>query len=247
MSTRELTKNSTADGEIDCTEPKGQWVFDREVARAFDDMLYRSIPQYNVMRSAVTDLAIRYYQPGTRIVDLGCSRGEAIAPLVDILKDARFTGVEISEPMREAATARFSEKPQVEILPLDLRTDYPEAEASVTLSVLTLQFTPIEYRQAILRKVFARTLPGGAFILVEKILGDTAELNETFVKLYYDLKAQNGYSQEQIERKRLSLEGVLVPVSASWNKELLQNAGFRHVDCFWRWMNFAGWIALKSD
>ena len=50
---------------------------------------------------------------------------------------------------------------------------------------------------------------------------------------------------DDIDRKALSLEGVLVPVTAKWNEELLQMAGFRQVDCFWRWMNFAGWIAIK--
>jgi tRNA (cmo5U34)-methyltransferase len=65
------------------------------------------------------------------------------------------------------------------------------------------------------------------------------------VDLYYKMKSDNGYSQEQIERKRLSLEGVLVPVTAKWNEELLKQAGFKYIDCFWRWMNFAGWIAIK--
>lgn len=59
------------------------------------------------------------------------------------------------------------------------------------------------------------------------------------------MEETNGYTQEEIRRKRLALEGVLVPVTAKWNEELLHNAGFRQVDCFWRWMNFAGWIALK--
>lgn len=26
----------------------------------------------------------------------------------------------------------------------------------------------------------------------------------------------------------------------------LKNSGFNQVDCFWRWMNFAGWIAIKD-
>ncbi len=66
------------------------------------------------------------------------------------------------------------------------------------------------------------------------------------IDIYYDLKAENGYSQDQIERKRLSLEGVLVPVTAHWNEEMLKTAGFVEVDCFWRWMNFAGWVAVKQ-
>lgn len=81
---------------------------------------------------------------------------------------------------------------------------------------------------------------------MEKVLGSTADLDGAMVNTYYALKAANGYSQEQIERRRLSLEGVLVPVTAKWNEEL-HLSGFAEVDCFWRWMNFAGWIAVKSS
>lgn len=234
----------------DDTMPVGKWAFDGQVTDAFDDMLQRSIPQYDVMRRAVYDMACAFVQPKTAIVDLGCSRGEALAALVDKFgANNRFVGVEVSQPMIKAARERFigyTNCGVVDIRDLDLRYSYPSDLASVTLSVLTLQFTPIEYRQRIVRDVFKHTVAGGAFILVEKVLGATAELNDHMVGMYYTLKAQNGYSQEQIERKRLSLEGVLVPVTARWNEELLHTAGFNHVDCFWRWSNFAAWIAIKE-
>lgn len=219
----------------------GHWSFDSDVTTVFDDMLARSIPQYEVMRACVHDLTLRFAD--THVVDLGCSRGEAIASLVSVLPACQFTGVEISEPMYQAARDRFTGQSNVSIERLDLRTDYPATCADVTLSILTLQFTPIEYRQQILRRVYEHTRK--AFILVEKVLGATAELDTQMVSLYYALKGSNGYSPEQIERKRLSLEGVLVPVTAKWNEELLYKAGFSEVDCFWRWCNFAGWIAIK--
>lgn len=43
----------------------------------------------------------------------------------------------------------------------------------------------------------------------------------------------------------VTLEGILVPVTARWNEELLHEEGFRSVDCFWRHLNFAGWVAVK--
>ena len=234
----------------DHTLPDGQWQFDAGVTAVFDDMLARSIPQYQVMRSAVFDLATLYHQERTDIVDLGCSRGEALAPLVDKYgAHNRFVGVDVSEPMLEAARDRFSgyiRAGVVDIRNFDIRYSYPPVMASVTLCVLTLQFTPIEYRQRILRDIYKATISGGALILVEKVLGSTADIDATLVDLYYRLKAENGYSQEEIQRKRMSLEGALVPVTAAWNEELLSMAGFRHVDCFWRWMNFAGWIAVKE-
>src|SRR2546422_165117 len=104
----------------------------------------------------------------------------------------------------------------------------------------------IEHGLRILEDIHAALLPGGAFIFVEKVIGATAALDRDFVALYHEFKRAGGYTSEEIERKRLSLEGVLVPVTARWNEELLKTAGFRQTDCFWRWMNFAGWIAVKS-
>lgn len=231
-------------------QPNGsKWEFDASVTDVFDDMLERSIPQYSVMREAVYELAIRYAQIGTAVVDLGCARGGAIAQLVEKLGSAnRFVGVETSAPMLSACRERFKEEiaeGYVVVLDLDLRTEYPSTFASVTLCVLTLQFTPIEHRMQIVHNIYKNTQPGGVLLLVEKVLGNAAELDQAFVETYYDHKKRNGYSNDEIERKRLSLEGVLVPVTAAWNEELLRSAGFARVDCFWRWMNFAGWVALK--
>ena len=67
---------------VDTTMPSGKWRFDGDVTAAFDDMLERSIPQYNVMRDAVVSVGRTFVQPMTDVVDIGCSRGEALAPFV---------------------------------------------------------------------------------------------------------------------------------------------------------------------
>lgn len=230
--------------------PDGAWEFDENVTQVFDDMLIRSIPQYEAMRQACFDWACRFQRRDTVILDLGCSRGEAMARLVDRFGvNNHFIGVEVSEPMLAAARQRFAGMIQagvVDIRQLDLREGYPPVQASVTLCVLTLQFTPIEHRLRIMRDIYRHTTPGGALILVEKVLGATADLDQAMIKFYYDFKHANGYTWEEIDRKRLSLEGKLVPMTARWNEELLRETGFREVDCFWRWMNFAGWVAVRE-
>ena len=160
-----------------------------------------------------------------------------------------YVGCDISEPMLQKAKYRFLDRiinNQVKILNCDLRTNFPEGYYDVVTSILSIQFIPIEYRQHIIQTVYDRlSNKNGTFIMVEKVLGNTAKLNQLFVKNYYAMKLDNGYSEEQIERKRLSLEGVLVPVTNDWNIELLKQAGFKQVDVFWRWMNFVGYIAIK--
>lgn len=240
---------------VDQVIPEGKWEFDSEVTDAFDDMLERSIPEYETMRRAVFEVGTRYVRPKTSIVDLGCSRGEALYPFVRKFgAHNRYVGCEVSQPMLEAARQRFvgweaattwDSRSLVDIREVDLRREYPGERSSLTLSVLTLQFTPIEYRQQIVRRVHESLVEGGAFVLVEKVMGASAGIDDTFVDAYLNLKRENGYTEEQIQRKRLALEGVLVPVTARWNEELLRGAGFSEVDCFWRWMNFAGWVAVK--
>lgn len=244
--------NTTASTR-DTTMPDGPWRFDSEVTAAFDDMLARSIPQYEVMRGLVAALADRYLPDGGRLLDLGCSRGEALATVRDRVgpdRGVRYFGVEVSPPMLDACRARFADADDVTIYEGDLRRWYPTPPGGggyhVTLAVLTLQFVPIEHRPALLRRMFEHTVPGGCAIVVEKVLGAAPELDELLVDVYLEHKRRQGYSQEQIDRKRLALEGVLVPVTSEWNVDLLRAAGFTAVDCVWRWSNFAGWIAVKG-
>ena len=228
----------------DQTLPTGKWVFDEAVTDVFDDMLSRSIPDYAGMRRTTSELAVRYAQPKTAIVDLGCSRGAAIKPIYSELgSSVSYFGIEVSEPMRKAAV---SELPYATILDTDLRHDYPPVRASVTLGVLTLQFIPIEYRQQIIQSVYDSTVSGGAFLLVEKVLGEDSFSNNMLIETYLNRKGENGYTAEQIAKKRESLEGVLVPVTAKWNADLLTTAGFSHVECYWRHLNFAAWIGIKE-
>lgn len=226
--------------------PSGQWTFDGDVTRVFDDMLVRSIPQYNAMRKAVFDIGREYVQDNTAIVDLGCARGEALMPFVSFYGTTNTcVGIEVSEPMIKAAQERLGIYAIVRNL--DLRREYPQEYASLTLSVLTMQFVPIEHRLRVMRDAYKHTVNHGAFILVEKVLGANADIDAVLVKHYYRMKTANGYTQEEIDRKRLALEGVLVPVTARWNEEMLELSGFKYIDCFWRYLNFAAWLAVRED
>jgi tRNA (cmo5U34)-methyltransferase len=104
---------------------------------------------------------------------------------------------------------------------------------------------PIEYRQQILAEAYGYQPHGGGLILVEKVLGESDDSNRLIVDLYHGLKRENGYTQEAIDRKRLALEGVLVPLTASINEQWLRAAGYETVECIWRWCNFAAWLAVK--
>jgi tRNA (cmo5U34)-methyltransferase len=165
-----------------------------------------------------------------------------------MLPHINFYGLDVSQAMLDEATDRFRDQKNVSIRYGNLKDKiYLDVgqKASVIFSVLTIQFTPIEYRMQIIKSIYDQLEDGGVLILVEKVLGESADIDFLFRDRYHALKGKNGYSKEAIGRKKLALEGVLVPITAKWNESMLRSAGFHQVDCFWRWMNFAGWVAIK--
>ena len=230
--------------------PEGPWEFDKGVTEVFEDMLERSIPDYKKMRTASSALAFAS-GPVDRVLDIGCSNGLALRRLdkyaeTEGHKIHRLVGLDVSEPMLEKAEEECPDNNRYYFLNHDLREHFPFPHESfdVVLSVLTLQFVPLIHRLWIMDEVHRILTPGGRLIFVEKVLGN-GPLDENMVEVYHDHKRDMGYTEEQIERKKLSLEGVMVPITSSWNEELLDKAGFAVRDCFWRWMNFSGWVAIK--
>ena len=220
-----------------------KWEFNQDVAECFDNMLERSIPQYNLMRELTFKVGCNYIKPSTNIVDMGCSNGRAMEPFCKEYGDEiGYYLYDVSEPMLKKAKELLG---FLHIENYDITNGLKVNNCSLVLSVLTLQFTPIEYRHKIVKSVYDSLNKGGAFILVEKILGNTYEIDDMLVKEYYNMKKEHSYTEKQIKDKRKSLEGVLVPITAKWNEELLKEAGFEQIDCFWRCLNFAGWVAIK--
>lgn len=225
-------------------EINGKWEFDENVTKVFDNMLSRSIPSYDTMRQLVFDLGKHFIREGG-VVDLGCSNGLSVESFIEAFPNTIFHLYDVSEPMLASCEERYACNPLVLVRKVDLREGLPTYNIDLALSILTLQFTPIEYRQNILQNVYDKLNEGGAFIIVEKVLGNSAKIDNLFVEEYYNIKKENGYTQEQIANKRKSLEGVLVPLTSSFNEHLLHQVGFKYVDCFFRCLNFAGWIAIK--
>jgi tRNA (cmo5U34)-methyltransferase len=117
--------------------------------------------------------------------------------------------------------------------------------ASVVVLCLTLQFIRPIHRERLVRSIYDQLNPGGCLLLVEKLLCEDPTLNRAYIRYYYDFKRRMKYSELEIAQKREALENVLIPYTLRENESLLRECGFRDVETFFRWYNFAGMVALK--
>ncbi len=235
-----LFKKSTAPGKFEFNEP---------VARVFDDMLERSVPFYKECQQMVVDLALHFAQKGSAVYDLGCSTGTMLKHLVRAIPEKqkiRFVGLDNSEAMLNKARGKLKgHLKRCALVKADLESDFGLSDASVVIMNYTLQFLSPRRRAAMLKKIYQGLRPGGGLILIEKVQGESDDLNDLFVEQYHAYKRNQGYSKLEIAKKREALEKVLIPLKPGKNRDLLEKSGFRQVDIFFKWFNFAGFVAVK--
>lgn len=223
--------------------------FDDKTAGVFDDMVSRSVPYYDEFQRMTTELCADFAQPGTNLYDLGCATGTTLVMLDEhIDPDVRFVGVDNSKDMLDQARGKLgglASERRFDLIEADLHNDFKMENSSVVLLVLTLQFVRPLYRDKLMKRIADALPENGALILVEKLTSSHTLLNRLFIKYYYDYKKRNGYSEVEIAQKREALENVLIPYRPEENHAMLREVGFRHCEEFFRWYNFAGFVAVK--
>jgi tRNA (cmo5U34)-methyltransferase len=229
--------------------PVSAFTFDDQVARVFDDMINRSIPFYKEILARQVRMIERYYQPGTMIYDLGCSNGNLGLQVCRRMGDVDFNmiAVDSSVPMLDAFQQRLAPIPHNDRISLqcgDIRS-IPIENASVVVLNFTLQFLPKNEREALIAAIQWGLNSGGAFLFSEKITHPDPQLADLQQDFYYAFKRKNGYSDLEISQKREALDQVLIPETLEQHLARLRQAGFKAVDVWQKWFNFAALIAIR--
>ncbi|MEA3289267.1 MAG: carboxy-S-adenosyl-L-methionine synthase CmoA [Campylobacterota bacterium] len=223
-----------------------QFEFDEEVASVFDDMLSRSVPFYEEMLNITTSFALKYLDQNDTVYDLGCSTASTLINIANHTdKDLDLIGIDTSEAM--LARAKRKTKAYGHDITY-INDDIFNIEfnlSKVIISNYTLQFIRPLQREKLIKKIYDSLDEGGIFIFSEKVISEDKILNKQFIDEYYNFKKEQGYSEFEIAQKREALENVLIPYTYDENKKMILDAGFKHFDCIFKWINFSTFIAIK--
>ena len=224
----------------------GEFSFDENVARVFDDMISRSVPLYADVQRSVPVLADLLDHDPIKVVDLGCSTGTSLIHLVQSLPDRNLEliGVDNSAAMLakcDEKLAKVQLQQKIETHLSDVR-QFEFSDTSIVLMNYTLQFIEAENRPAVLERIRNSIRSGGFLLVSEKVVHHQPRVDNALVELYFEYKRRQGYSELEISRKRDALENVLVPLTVSENIEMLHLAGFERVELLLKWFNFATFV-----
>ena len=218
--------------------PAGSFEFDAAVAAAFDDMIRRSVPGYELILGMLPTFVRRYGGDGG-LWDLGCSTG-AVARLMrtHAPESNAIVAIDSSPAMIEAARKRPSDGIEYRVGDI---ADADVRDASFVALNLTLQFIPVSRRDSVIANLASGLRSGGGLLLTEKVQTDdaTRRLHEAF-------KRAHGYSDSEIARKRTAIENRLIPEPLETHLRRLHRVGFTETTVWWQCLGFASIIATRE-
>ncbi|WP_169974899.1 MULTISPECIES: carboxy-S-adenosyl-L-methionine synthase CmoA [unclassified Campylobacter] len=224
---------------------KKQFEFDAAVASVFDDMINRSVPHYDIAQGLIVEFLVKTLKKQACVIDLGCSTASTLLRLYEARSDLNLRGIDNAAAMLENANAKI--RAYGANISLEL-ADILECDLGVQDAVLmnyTLQFIRPIKRQEFVGKIYESLNENGIFVFSEKMIFEDKTLSKNIIEIYENYKLNQGYSKFEIAQKREALENVLIPYTEAENRELALNAGFKSVECLFRWANFATFIAFK--
>jgi tRNA (cmo5U34)-methyltransferase len=161
-----------------------------------------------------------------RILDIGTGDGRLLALLLIDRPHARAIALDFSPAMLAAARARFDGDDRVRMVEHDIDNPLPDLGSfDAVVSSFAIHHCADSRKRTLYREVFDRLEPGGVFCNLEHVASPTAELHDRFMRALNMTTAEEDPSNQ------------LAPVHEQlrW----LEDTGFEHVDCHWKWLELA--------
>ena len=214
----------------------------------FDRHITQSIRGYDHLREDCVRFSQYFIQPKTGVLDIGCSTGELLRGVRDYnqksISNVRYVGIDTEKNFgdhwkkNQCSNLKFK---------TSMVQKYDGFEnLSLVYSLFTMQFLPEKDRLTLAKKIYKSLVPGGAFIMSEKILAKNAKFQDMLHMTYYDHKRKN-FSEKEILEKEASIRNQMHLWSEFKLFEMLRSAGFTsaHTQLFWRNHLFVGIVAMK--
>jgi tRNA (cmo5U34)-methyltransferase len=189
------------------------------------EYLSREIPH----RSTAEEMLLEALPPKVeRFLDLGTGDGRMIALVRGRHPDAGAVGLDASEPMLARAADRFAGEARVELRAHELGLPLTEeGPFDAVVSGLAIHHLEDERKRELFGEVRALLAPGGVFANLDLVSPASPRLHERF-------RREIGRTEDDPADRLAGLAEQL-----DW----LREAGFREVECHFKWLELALLVA----
>jgi tRNA (cmo5U34)-methyltransferase len=226
--------------------------FEGEYGQGYDGIIRMFMPGYDNLFRIEEALLHTMLGEQAHVLIAGAGGGMDVKTFGLGNPEWRFTGVDPSPVMIEAAKAKITEHglgDRVELhtgfvhdLPADMQFDGAACN-------LVLHFVQgVEQKRALLQSIYDRLKPGAAFAIsaMHEELGDPEDVRLRTLA-FQRMMRQMGVPKEKLDAIRANLNTDMHQMPEEETVDLLRQAGFEKIIRFHTGLYMSGWIARKPQ
>lgn len=212
-------------------------------AAEYDRMIEKIVPYYHEQHKIILSLIPFAKNDKIKALDLGIGTGILGRIILQNFSNSIISGIDISEKMIEVCKETlkgFGDRFTLscgDIEKADFDTDYDIVVAGLAIHHLT-----DNAKKDFFRKIYKSINNNGVFLIRDIIKSESDRMNELYHKLWCDFERKNGIDPEKISEDARKND---IPASVKNHITWLNEAGFKDVDCAWKYNNFAIIVAYK--
>ena len=214
------------------------------MARDYDSIARRGMPRYEEM----LDVQVGCLPDGLKdVLELGCGTGALTVRLAERFPDAKLVAVDGSPEMIKVAQARLAALADTVARPSFQLTRFEElglSEGSYDLIASNMSLHHLVDKEPFYTKLRLALRPGGLLVFGDELTGALAHIEELHWDAWLDFARQPGHLTEpEIDEIVSHTEQIDHYETLPRQLALLRAAGFEAVDCVWRYLNYAVFVA----
>jgi tRNA (cmo5U34)-methyltransferase len=215
------------------------------VAQKYDNQRRFFIPCYDDYYQTSISFLSSIKSDFNSILDLGAGTGLLTKFLYDKYPNAKYTLVDISDQMMDIAKQRFANMDNFNFQITDYSKGLPtNNQYDLIASALSIHHLDNDSKSFLYSNIYKNLPENGYFINLDQFNASTDFINEKYNKYWYDFIGQSSILQQErdswLKRRELDKENTITET-----KTMLEQIGFRQVECIYSYMKFGVILAIK--
>ncbi len=214
-----------------------------EISSKYTAAIDRCVPRYREMLWAILHYLPEGWTP-TRILELGCGTGNLSELICRRFPDASLRLVDFSGGVLDQCKSRLSEFSDIEYREQDFRNlEYAPNSFDLVVSSISLHHLTHEEKADLFVNVYRWLADGGVFSYSDQFAGVTDDLYAKQMADWKERSRQLGASADEWDEWMEHQDAHDFHATLVDQIEWLQKAGFKSIDCTWRYIL---WTVLQA-
>ena len=217
-----------------------------EASGNYDQIFPRVILRYREINEVMLYFLTSLGRDFIDIVELGVGEGELTAEVLRRFPEAGVEAIDLSAKMLEVAGQKLLPyKDRVNLIHSDFGTYEFMREYDLAISSMAMHHLPDKDKLLLMKSIHRSLKEEGVFLFGDLVQSPSSYLDKKFFRIWKNYLRFNGLSRDEIESRVKGHMNNDLPATLPEILHWMKEAGFRDVDCLWKYFNHAVVVGIK--